>query len=70
MGTFNYAHQLADQITHYNLDVWPYFTWNNNKESMDFFKENKNKDWESVAIDKNEDAMKRYKEYEELVNGY
>jgi hypothetical protein len=21
MGTFNYAHQLADQITHYNLDV-------------------------------------------------
>jgi hypothetical protein len=29
MGTFNYAHQLADQMTHYNLDVWPYFMWNN-----------------------------------------
>jgi hypothetical protein len=70
MGTFNYAHQLADQITHYNLDVWLYFTWNNNEESMDFFKKNKNKDWESVAIDKNEDAMRRYKEYEELVNKY
>jgi hypothetical protein len=65
MGTFNYAHQLADQMTHYNLDVWPYFMWNNTKEAMEI---NKTEEIKSVPIDKNEDAMKRYKEYETLLN--
>jgi hypothetical protein len=65
MGTFNYAHQLADQITHYNLDVWPYFMWNNTEEAMRI---NSTEKIESAPIDKNENAMKRYKEYEELLN--
>jgi hypothetical protein len=65
MGTFNYAHQLADQITHYNLDVWPYFMWNNTEESMRMNNEEK---IDPVPIDKNEDAMKRYKKYEEIIN--
>jgi hypothetical protein len=66
MGTFNYAHQLADQMTHYNLDVWPYFMWNNTKEIMEFFKDG-NEVAHTTPIDKNEDAMRRYKEYEELL---
>jgi hypothetical protein len=65
MGTFNYAHQLADQMTHYNLDVWPYFMWNNTEEAM---KINNIEKIASVPIDKNEDAMERYKRYEELLN--
>ena len=65
MGTFNYAHQLADQMTHYNLDVWPYFMWNNTPEAMETGKETK----DARPIDKNEEAMKRYKEYEKLLNG-
>jgi hypothetical protein len=64
MGTFNYAHQLADQMTHYNLDVWPYFMWNNTPEAMESSKEIK----DAQPIDKNEEAMKRYKEYEEKLN--
>jgi hypothetical protein len=63
MGTFNYAHQLADQITHYNLDVWPYFMWNNTEEAMSI---NNTEKIEPVPIDKNKNAMERYKEYEEL----
>jgi hypothetical protein len=65
MGTFNYAHQLADQMTHYNLDVWPYFMWNNTEEAMRI---NNAEKIEPVPIDKNEDAMERYKEYEKLLN--
>jgi hypothetical protein len=65
MGTFNYAHQLADQMTHYNLDVWPYFMWNNTPEAVEMSKETK----ESQPIDKNEQAMKRYKEYKKILNG-
>jgi hypothetical protein len=64
MGTFNYAHQLADQMTHYNLDVWPYFMWNNTPEAMEASKEVK----DAQPIDKNEEAMKRYKEYEKKLN--
>jgi hypothetical protein len=64
MGTFNYAHQLADQVTHYNLDVWPYFMWNNTEEAMEI---NKDEKFKATAIDKNEDAMNRYKYYEELI---
>jgi hypothetical protein len=65
MGTFNYAHQLADQMTHYNLDVWTYFMWNNTKEAMEI---NKNEQIKPLAIDKNEDAMRRYEAYKELLN--
>jgi hypothetical protein len=65
MGTFNYAHQLANQMTHYNLDVWPYFMWNNTPEAMAMGKEAK----AAQPIDKNEEAMKRYKEYEKILNG-
>jgi hypothetical protein len=65
MGTFNYAHQLADQITHYNLDVWPYFMWNNTEEAMRI---NNTEKIEPVPIDKNENAMERYKKYQELLN--
>jgi hypothetical protein len=65
MGTFNYAHQLADQITHYNLDVWPYFMWNNTEEAMRI---NNTEKIESIPIDKNKNAMERYREYEELLN--
>jgi hypothetical protein len=67
MGTFNYAHQLADQVTHYNLDVWPYFMWNNTKEIMEFFKAG-NEVAKTLPIDKNEEAMERYIEYEKLSN--
>ncbi|MDR2793389.1 MAG: hypothetical protein LBB61_06955 [Treponema sp.] len=65
MGTFNYAHQLADQMTHYNVDVWPYFMWNNTAEAMQI---NKTEKVEPVPIDKNEDAMERYTKYKELLN--
>jgi hypothetical protein len=65
MGTFNYAHQLADQVTHYNLDVWPYFMWNNTEEAMRI---NNTEKIEPVPIDKNENAMGRYRKYEELLN--
>jgi hypothetical protein len=65
MGTFNYAHQLADQITHYNLDVWPYFMWNNTEEAMRI---NNMEKIEAAPIDKNKNAMERYKEYEKLLN--
>jgi hypothetical protein len=67
MGTFNYAHQLADQITHYNLDVWPYFMWNNTEEAVEIMNNEGIKE-PAQTIDKNEDAMKRYREYEELLN--
>ncbi|GHU78637.1 hypothetical protein FACS189462_3630 [Spirochaetia bacterium] len=66
MGTFNYAHQLADQVTHYNLDIWPYFMWNNTEETMEFFKDG-NEIRSTLPIDKNEDAMKRYEEYKKLL---
>jgi hypothetical protein len=65
MGTFNYAHQVADQITHYNLDVWPYFMWNNTEEAMRI---NNTEKIEAVPIDKNENAMERYRGYGELLN--
>jgi hypothetical protein len=65
MGTFNYAHQLADQITHYNLDVWPYFMWNNTEEAMRI---NNTEKIEPVTIDKNENAMERYKKYKALLD--
>jgi hypothetical protein len=68
MGTFNYAHQLADQVTHYNLDVWPYFMWNNTWEIMEFFKAG-NEVAKALPIDKNEEAMERYIEYEKLLTG-
>ncbi|GMO62670.1 MAG: hypothetical protein Ta2A_09460 [Treponemataceae bacterium] len=67
MGTFNYAHQLADQVTHYNLDIWPYFMWDNTEETMDFLK-NDDELRNTVPIDKNEDAMKRYNEYKEMLS--
>ncbi|MDR1215231.1 MAG: hypothetical protein LBK25_00955, partial [Treponema sp.] len=51
MGTFNYAHQLANQMTHYNLDVWPYFMWNNTPEAMAMGKEAT----AAQPIDKNEE---------------
>jgi hypothetical protein len=66
MGTFNYAHQLADLMTHYNLDVWPYFMWNNTEEAVEIMNNEGIKE-PAQAIDKNEDAMKRYKEYEKLL---
>jgi hypothetical protein len=63
MGTFNYAHQLSDQMTHYKLDVQPYIMWNNTKEAMQIQEK-----YESKAIDKNEEAMERYNKYKELLN--
>jgi hypothetical protein len=66
MGTFNYAHQLADQITHYNLDVWPYFRWNNTPDAMEIVNRYGINEPQQ-AIDKNEDAMRRYRKYEELL---
>jgi hypothetical protein len=68
MGTFNYAHQVSDQMTHYNLDIWPYFVWNNTSEAMQMMEKNNTEKTKPVAIDKNEDAMRRYKEYEELLS--
>jgi hypothetical protein len=68
MGTFNYAHQLADQMTHYNLDVWPYFMWNNTPEAVQIMEENDIEKTKPVPIDKNKYAMERYKEYEKLLN--
>jgi hypothetical protein len=52
-------------MTHYNLDVWPYFMWNNTPEAMAMGKEAT----AAQPIDKNEEAMKRYKEYEKILNG-
>jgi hypothetical protein len=39
--------------------------WNNTEEAMGI---NNTEKIESVPIDKNENAMERYKEYEELLN--
>jgi hypothetical protein len=64
MGTFNYAHQLADKMAHYNLDVWPYFMWNNTEGAMKIAVTEKP---ESVPIDKNKDAMERYRKYKTLL---
>jgi hypothetical protein len=67
MGTFNYANQLseAEQELHYLLDVSPFFKWNNTAEAAQVMKENK---IEPQDLDSNKDAMKRYKEYEYLLN--
>jgi hypothetical protein len=65
VGTFNYANQLADQVTHYNLDIWPYFMWNNTLEVMGIDEGIK----ETQPIDENAEAMKRYKEYERKLKG-
>jgi hypothetical protein len=69
MGTFNYAHQLADQMTHYNLDVWPYFMWNNTPKAVEIMNMQGISEPQQ-AIDKNEDAMRRYKEYKVLLNDH
>jgi hypothetical protein len=64
MGTFNYAHQLSDQMTHYKLDVQPYIMWNNTREAVKIQEKEK---YEAKPIDKNEEAMERYNKYKELL---
>jgi hypothetical protein len=63
MGTFNYANQLRDRMAHYYLDIWPYFKWNNTPGAKEMAWDVEN----SQPIEKNENAMKRYKEYEALL---
>ena len=57
-------------MKHYKYDIQPYFIWNNTKEIMEMFKRNEEnkEEIQTRPIDKNEEAMKRYKEYEELLN--
>ena len=70
MATFNYGDFVTGKMKHYKYDIQPYFIWNNTKEIMEIFKRNEeNKEGiQTRPIDKNEEAMKRYKEYEELLN--
>jgi hypothetical protein len=65
MATFNYADSVTEKNKHYKYDVQTYFIWNNTRESVKIQEKEK---YASVPIDKNEDAMRRYKEYEELLN--
>jgi hypothetical protein len=65
MGTFNYAHQLSDQVTHYKLDVQPYFNWNNTEETLLLTQTQKIEQQQEV-----DEARKRYLEYYNLLKDY
>jgi hypothetical protein len=65
MGTFNYAHQLSDEITHYKYDVQPYFNWNNTKEAFEIIKNKKVEQPEEV-----DEAQVRHNEYYNLLKNY
>jgi hypothetical protein len=64
MGTFNYASEI-DYDDHLGYDMLPYFKWNNTKETRKIMSE---MDLDPEEIGENENAMKRYKEYEELLS--
>jgi hypothetical protein len=71
MATFNYADFVTERMKHYKYDIQPYFVWNNTKEIMEMFKRNEEnkEEIQTQPIDKNEEAMRRYKFYELLLNG-
>jgi hypothetical protein len=67
MGTFNYGDYQTENMKHLKYDVWPYFEWNNTKETAALgWNRRKNR---SVPIDKDPQAMARYKAYEALLGG-
>jgi hypothetical protein len=65
MATFNYADYTSSYQKHTKYDIGPYFIWNNTKEAILMTQDKK---IDPRPIDKNEDAMKRYKEYSEILN--
>jgi hypothetical protein len=64
MGTFNYANEV-DYDDHLGYDMLPYFKWNNTKEAFLIMSE---KEMEPEEYYENEDSLKRYREYEKLLN--
>jgi hypothetical protein len=65
MGTFNYATNDAED-DHLVYDMRPYFKWNNTVRAKEIADRT---ELEKKNISENEDAMQRYKEYEELLSG-
>ncbi|MDR1636729.1 MAG: hypothetical protein LBR93_05270, partial [Treponema sp.] len=67
MGTFNYGDYQTENMKHLKYDVWPYFQWNNTREAAALSRNGEKT--QSVPIDKNPQAMARYREYEALLGG-
>jgi hypothetical protein len=65
MGTFNYGDYQTENMKHLKYDVWPYFEWNNTREAAALSRNGEKT--QSVPIDKNPQAMARYREYEALL---
>ncbi|GHU86743.1 hypothetical protein FACS189476_00530 [Spirochaetia bacterium] len=64
MGTFNYSSE-ENYDDHLGYDILPYFKWNNTRETKEIASKT---DMDTKEIGENDDAMKRYKEYKELLN--
>jgi hypothetical protein len=66
MGTFNYGDYRTENMKHLKYDVWPYFEWNNTRKAAELSRNGGKA--QSVPIDKNPEAMARYREYETLLS--
>jgi hypothetical protein len=64
MGTFNYGDSQTENMKHLRYDVWPYFEWNNTRETAAGLNREKPR---PVPIDKDPQAMARYKAYKALL---
>jgi hypothetical protein len=68
MGTFNYGDYQTENMKHLKYDVWPYFEWNNTREAAALSRNReKTQPVPIVPIDKDPQAMARYKAYEALL---
>jgi hypothetical protein len=63
MGTFNYGDYQTENMKHLKYDDWPYF---NTREAAALSRNGEKA--QSVPIDKNPEAMARYREYETLLD--